>query len=453
MKTKKIKPNHKSKKRKTIKKWKNGNINSFVLSESKVKKTVNIIKKLKKYDIKDELKIHLPASNQHYSGRCWLFAYLNILRLSVIVHYKLHETYSFSTSYLLFWDKYEKCKYFLERVSDYSNVSLDDINNHLLFRSIMSDSGGSVSDGGTWNMLYNLIQKYGIVPYKDMKESFHTVSTDQLNTVLFNVLTTTSKEIRSSPKKEHEKIIQKQMKKIYEFLKKALGTPPKKVQLIKGKPKYSPKIFFEKCISILPGNKLNNKIVLLHVPHLKVNQYYTISDLNNMKHGEKVLYFNTSLSTLKKTIINQLLRKFPVWFGSDVNLFHYEQESLLNNSVYNYHEFEFNKKNMFLKKENAIPYYQTNVNHAMLFHGFYFKDSKQKPSYWIVENSHGSKLDETSYDENYGYIKMSDSWFNKHVIMAIVNKDSILNKDIHEKIKNKENIIELPKWCNLGELL
>ena len=37
--------------------------------------------------------------------------------------------------------------------------------------------------------------------------------------------------------------------------------------------------------------------------------------------------------------------------------------------------------------------------------------------------------------------------------MAIVNKDSILNKDIHEKIKNKENIIELPKWCNLGELL
>ena len=110
MKTKKIKPNHKSKKRKTIKKWKNGNINSFVLSESKVKKTVNIIKKLKKYDIKDELKIHLPPSNQHYSGRCWLFAYLNILRLSVIVHYKLHETYSFSTSYLLFWDKYEKCK-------------------------------------------------------------------------------------------------------------------------------------------------------------------------------------------------------------------------------------------------------------------------------------------------------------------------------------------------------
>ena len=115
MKTKKIKPNHKSKKRNTIKKWKNGNINSFVLSESKVKKTVNIIKKLKKYDIKDELKIHLPASNQHYSGRCWLFAYLNILRLSVIVHYKLHETYSLSTSYLLFWDKYEKCKYFLEK--------------------------------------------------------------------------------------------------------------------------------------------------------------------------------------------------------------------------------------------------------------------------------------------------------------------------------------------------
>ena len=154
-------------------------------------------------------------------------------------------------------------------------------------------------------------------------------------------------------------------------------TMPLPIRLPGALPLNTPKMFFEKCISILPGNKLNNKIVLLHVPHLKVNQYYTISELNNMKHGEKVLYFNTSLSILKKTIINQLLRKFPVWFGSDVNLFHYEQESLLNNSVYNYHEFEFNKKNMFLKKENAIPYYQTNVNHAMLFHGFYFKDSKQ----------------------------------------------------------------------------
>ena len=48
---------------------------------------------------------------------------------------------------------------------------------------------------------------------------------------------------------------------------------------------------------------------------------------------------------------------------------------------------------------------------------------------------------------------MSDSWFDKHVIIAIVNQDSISNKEIHEKIKNKEDIIELPKWSNLGELL
>jgi len=449
MKTRKPKP----KSKRNTKKWKSGNIDEFVVSESKVKRTLQTIKKLKKYDVKDELKLHLPPSNQHYSGRCWMFAYLNILRISAISYYKLHETFSFSSSYLLFWDKYEKCKYFLERVSDNSNLSLDDINNHLLFRSLMSDSGGSISDGGTWNMLYNLIQKYGIVPYKDMKESFHTVNTEQLNTILFNVLTTTSKEIRSKSKKEHEKIIQKQMKKIYEFLKKAIGTPPKKVRLIKGKPLYSPKVFFEKCISILPGNKLNNKIVLMHVPHLKQNQYYTIPELNNMKNGSKVLYFNTTMTVLKKAIIDQLLRKFPVWFGSDVNLFYYDTESLLNDNVYNYTEFDFNKTNMFLKKENSIQHYQTNVNHAMLLHGFYYNKSKQNPNYWIVENSHDSKLDEVSYEENYGYIKMSDSWFNKHVIMAIINQDSISSKEIRDKIKNKDNIIELPKWTNLGELL
>ena len=449
MKTRKPKP----KKKNITKKWKNGNIDEFVISDFKVKKSINAIKKLKKYDIKNELKLHLPPTNQQYTGRCWMFAYLNILRLSVIYHYKLHETFLFSSSYLLFWDKYEKCNYFLERISKYSNLSLEHIDNHLLFRSLISDSGGAISDGGTWNMLYNIIKKYGIVPYKDMKESFHTINTEQLNSVLFNIVTTTSKEIRSSSKKEHEKIIKKQMKKIYNFLKKAIGTPPKKVQLIKGKPMYSPNVFFEKCISILPGNKLDDKIILLHVPHLEVNKYYTIPELNNMKNGIKLLYFNTSLTTFKNAIISQLLRKFPVWFGSDVNSFYYENESLLNNHVYNYSNFDFNKTNMFLNKKNAINYYQTNINHAMLFHGYYYDKSKYNPKYWIVENSHDSKLDEVSYEENYGYIKMSDSWFDKNVIVAIVNKNSISNKEIVKKIKSKEDIIELPKWSNLGELL
>jgi aminopeptidase C len=106
-----------------------------------------------------------------------------------------------------------------------------------------------------------------------------------------------------------------------------------------------------------------------------------------------------------------------------------------------------------LNKENAIPFYQTNVNHAMLLTGFYYNKSKDKPNYWIIENSHDNKLKKISYENNQGNVIASNSWFKKYCILACVDEQYIHNKDIIEKIKDKKNIIELPKWSNLGELL
>ena len=57
------------------------------------------------------------VTNQKRSGRCWLFAALNIMRPVVIEKYKLDE-FEFSLNYLAFWDKLEKANFFLETVID-----------------------------------------------------------------------------------------------------------------------------------------------------------------------------------------------------------------------------------------------------------------------------------------------------------------------------------------------
>lgn len=55
------------------------------------------------------------VTNQKKSGRCWLFAGLNIMRPKVMEKYNLKE-FEFSQPYLFFWDKFEKANTFLELI-------------------------------------------------------------------------------------------------------------------------------------------------------------------------------------------------------------------------------------------------------------------------------------------------------------------------------------------------
>ena len=54
---------------------------------------------------------HLPenkATAQKGSGRCWMFAGCNTLRVAAIKAMNLGEDFEVSQSYLAFWDKLEK---------------------------------------------------------------------------------------------------------------------------------------------------------------------------------------------------------------------------------------------------------------------------------------------------------------------------------------------------------
>lgn len=56
-----------------------------------------------------------PVTNQKSSGRCWLFAALNCLRLPFMKECNLDE-FEFSQAYLFYWDKIERCNYFLNNI-------------------------------------------------------------------------------------------------------------------------------------------------------------------------------------------------------------------------------------------------------------------------------------------------------------------------------------------------
>ena len=69
--------------------------------------------------------------------------------------YNLKE-FELSQSYLFFWDKLEKANFFLEQVLDTTDEELDG-------RLVQSLMASPVGDGGQWDMVANLVEKYGLV--------------------------------------------------------------------------------------------------------------------------------------------------------------------------------------------------------------------------------------------------------------------------------------------------
>jgi bleomycin hydrolase len=113
---------------------------------------------------------------QKQSGRCWLFASLNMMRESMLQEHNLTH-FEFSQPYLFFWDKFEKVNYFLNLVIKYKSVPVDSESN----RSILNFPS---YDGGYWNRFVNLVKKYGLAPKSVMAESFHSSDSKQMNNFL-----------------------------------------------------------------------------------------------------------------------------------------------------------------------------------------------------------------------------------------------------------------------------
>ena len=108
-------------------------------------------------------------TNQKQSGRCWMFSTLNVLRQRVIAKCDL-EDFSFSPTYLAFYDKLEKANLFLENILHFADQDLTDRETYTLL-------GSPLPDGGQWDMAISLIKKYGVVPSWVMPETVGQVST------------------------------------------------------------------------------------------------------------------------------------------------------------------------------------------------------------------------------------------------------------------------------------
>ena len=381
------------------------------------------------------------ATNQRRSGRCWLFATLNLFRVGAMRKMNVKK-FEFSQAHIHFWDKLERANHFLEAILETSDRPVDDRTIHFL----LSDP---IGDGGQWNMATNLIRKHGLVPMSAYPESHSSSNTRSMNTVLKDILRTTASEIRrilddGGSNNEARKHKDERMKEIWRVLCIHLGTPPEKFDWqwrdkdneFHRKGTMTPLEFVDEYVEV----DWEEYICIVNDPRNEYYRTYTVDFLQNVAGGPPVVYLNVPSNEMKDITQRLLENGTPVWMGCDVGKNMARKRGLWDAELYDLkglYGIQFG-----MEKADRLRFGQTMMTHAMLFTGVDVVDGK--PRRWRVENSWGS---EDSGEK--GFYTMNDNWYDEHMFEIAAPKDYLTDE---MKSGLKGDPIVLPAWDPMGSL-
>ena len=384
------------------------------------------------------------ACDQKQSGRCWMFASYNVMRLEIMKKLNL-ENMELSQNYPLFYDKLEKANHFLENMLELIDAPLD--SREVAF--LLSDPMG---DGGQWDMFRSLVYKYGVVPKEVMPETNVSSNTKELDTYLTKKL----REFVSVFRKKHAAGVSVEelredkkdmMQTIYRMLVIALGKPPVRFTWeTRDKDKkfirvadITPQDFFRDYV----GWDLDEYVTVINAP-TKDKPYgktYTVQYLGNVVEGAyPVKYLNLPMDDLRDLTIRQLKDGKAVWFGSDVGQFSDRKGGYLTSDILNVAEL-FNTE-FGMSKEERLDYGDSMMTHAMVITGVDLDDTG-KPLRWKVENSWGE-----DYGEK-GFYVMDDKWFGEYAFQILLNRKYFSDE---QREAFTQDPIVLKPWDPMGSL-
>ncbi len=381
-------------------------------------------------------------TNQEHSGRCWIFAGLNVFRYEAAKNLNL-EQFEFSQSYEMFWDKLEKANYFLESII---KTSSEDLQSRLVSWLLQR----LVEDGGQWGMFSNLVKKYGVVPKDVMKESYNTSNSQIMNTLLKSKLREDAMLLRKmhDEGKNLDEIMKRKkemLSEIYNILAVNIGIPPERFDYeYKDKEgtyhrieNITPQEFFERYVKI----NLDKMVSLINcpTPDKEYMKTYTVDFLGNVVEGKEVVYLNVNLESFKNIAMKAVMDGKPTWFASDVGKMMEREKGILDTDIFDFKNFY--GVNFNLTKSQRLNYGDSLMTHAMVLLGVDVIDGK--PTKWKVENSWGDKNGKD------GYFIMGEKWFEEYAYEIVVD-ESYLSDEMKEALKAKPTV--LPPWDPMGSV-
>lgn len=399
-----------------------------------------------------------PITNQRSSGRCWLFAATNVFRVPQMKAYQLRD-FELSQAYLFYWDKIEKANWFFEQII----ATADEDLSSRLVQKLCEDP---VTDGGQWDMVANLVHKYGLVPHALYPDAFHAQNSSKMNWLLTAKLREQALILRKLAAKKgdgqasHALAASKEqfLQEIHSLVTLLLGPPPSP-----DKPfvwqyydahgtarevRQTPVEFGQQAIrsqtralsrnspAVSPGRFFS----LVHDPRNERNRLLTVDKLGNVLEGRPLTYVNVEMQTLKKAVIAMLKAGHPVFFGCDVGKFSDRDLGVMDADLTNL-ALGFNIS-LGMNKAERLASGESAMTHAMVITAVHLLDNDE-PVRWRVENSWGEGVGEK------GWFVMTDRWMDEYTFQAVVDSNFV-SADVRSILEQTPKI--LPRWDPMGVL-
>ncbi|MFB5190561.1 C1 family peptidase [Alicyclobacillus fastidiosus] len=382
------------------------------------------------------------VTNQKQSGRCWLFAGLNTIRQDIATSHHM-APFELSQSYQMFWDKFEKANYFLERILD----TVDEDTDSRIVQWLLQ---APLQDGGQWDMFVNLVEKYGVVPQYVMAESYHSSKSAVMNRLLTSKLRKEASDYRARYR-EGTPISDLREKKhlflgeFYRLLCYFLGTPPATFDfeyrdhdnVFHRDTGLTPQTFFEQYARF----DLKDYVSIIHAPtsDKPYDRTYTVKYLGNVEGGNDVMYLNVDIETVKQLALAQIQDGESVWFGCDVGKLSDSESGIMDARLFDYEGAL--DTSFAMTKAERLDYGESVMTHAMVFTGANVIDGKVNR--WKVQNSWGKDAGKD------GFFVMSDAWFDDYMYQIVVNKKHLSEDNLSALAQTP---IELSPWDPMGSL-
>lgn len=398
-------------------------------------------KNVGKIDEYFDYKIEVPGiTDQHSTGRCWMFTGMNVLRPKVASSANM-KSFEFSPVYLFFYDQLEKSNLFMEGVIATADKPIDD-------RKVAWFFSSPIGDGGVWSMFADLIQKYGIVPVDAMPETKHSKNTKIMRNFLRKTLRKGGMELRAliADGTDAEKVLEKKVQilgDVYRLLVLHLGEPPKEFSwrykdkdgTVSAEKTYTPISFYEEMIS----TDVTDYVLFMDDPTREYNKLYEIEYDRDVMEGNNWKYINLTADKIKEYAIASLKANEPMYFSCDVGEQLDREGGYLSLENYSYEalygvSFEMSKAERIHSRESGST-------HGMSLVGVDL-DENRIPVKWLLENSWGK---DAGLD---GYLIMEDDWFDEYMFRLVIKKEFI-DKEALEILDTEP--IMLPPWDPMFE--
>ena len=372
-------------------------------------------------------------TDQHQSGRCWLFTGLNVLRAKMIDDLDL-PSLEFSQNYLFVYDQLEKSNLFLQGVIDTKHLPMDDRQVEWLFKN-------PLNDGGQFTGVSNLVMKYGVVPAEVMPENYQSNNTAQVGNLLKLKLREFGLTLREQKDRRSTVALKTEMlKEIYSMLVRAYGVPPTEFEWTRhdkdGNPietkRYTPKSFYEEYFGDIDLE--NNFVMVMNDPTREYHKVYEIEYDRHVYDGDNWLYLNLPIEEVKALAIASIKDNTAMYFSCDVGKYLLSKKGTLDINNFDYEslmgvEFPMNK-------EQRVRTFASGSSHAMTLIAVDL-DENDTPKKWMVENSWGANSGWK------GNLIMTDEWFEEYMFRVVIDKKYIPAETL--KLLEQKPVM-LPSW-------